>query len=294
MTSSEIMSNEQSLTNDSLKKVKKSSIQGIPLPLRVLEYMSLASAIGLSITAFVLPGDLRLIVAVAIAVGLFVFMFLVNLQLETSYAKEAKDLNLKNKAKLCNSCVSGTKYLPEKNQVTLVVENALQYSQELIEDYKKTRGLARNIYYVLQLGTILLSGVTPILVLVDKLETGSVWLKWLPVICPAIASIVASMVTSFPFQENWISANRVVELLEAEQEKFLLGVTPAYRYYDIVDPIEREKTLRNAIANYIAKVNSIHLKQIQGDAEESKEEKTVEFSESSQQKARVSARKFAP
>jgi len=165
------------------------------------------------------------------------------------------------------------------------VEKALQYSQELIDEYKKTRGLARNIYYVLQLGTIVLSGVTPILVLVDKSETGSVWLKWLPVICPAIASIVASMVTSFPFQENWISANRVVELLEAEQEKFILGTTPAYRYYDIADPAEREKTLRKAIANFIAKVNSIHLKQVERDAAESKEEKKVESSDSGAQKA---------
>lgn len=279
MTSSEMMSNEQNLTSASVKKVEKSSSKGIPLPLKVLEYMSLAAAIGLSITAFVIPGDFRLIVAVAIAVGLFVFMFLVNLQLESKYAQEAKDLNLKNKAMLCNSCVSGTQELPENSKVTPVVEKALRYSQELIDDYKKTRGLARNIYYILQLGTIVLSGITPILVLVDKLETGSVWLKWLPVICPAIASIVASMVTSFPFQENWISANRVVELLEAEQEKFLLGATPAYRYYDIVDPVEREKTLRKAIANYIAKVNSIHLKQIQGDGEESKEEKKVESSE---------------
>lgn len=279
MTSSEMMSNEQNLTNESLKEIKKISRKAIPLPLKVIEYMSLAAAIGFSIAAFVFVGEFRLIVAVASAVGLFVFMFLVNMQLETNYVKEAKELNLRNKAILCNSCVSGSQELPENSKVTPIVEKALQYSQELIDDYKKTRGLARNIYYVLQLGTILLSGITPILVLVDKLETGSLWLKWLPVICPAIASIVASMVTSFPFQENWISANRVVELLEAEQEKLILGVTPAYRYYDIVDPVEREKTLRKAIANYIAKVNSIHLKQIQGDGEESKEEKKVESSE---------------
>ncbi|MGK7904175.1 MAG: DUF4231 domain-containing protein [Hormoscilla sp.] len=276
MTSS-MMSDRGKKPKESVKKVEKSSRKGIALPLKVLEYMSLAAAIGLSITAFVFPGYFWLIVAVAIAVGLFVFMFLVNLQLETNYAKEAKDLNLKNKALLCNSCLSGTKQLTENSQVTPVVEKALRYSQGLIEDYKKTRGLSRNIYYVLQLGTILLSGVTPILVLVDKLETGSVWLKWLPVICPAIASIVASMVTSFPFQENWISANRVVELLEAEQEKLILGVIPAYRHYDIVDPVEREKSLRKAIANFIAKVNSIHLKQIQGDSEESKKAESSEY-----------------
>ncbi len=77
----------------------------------------------------------------------------------------------------------------------------------------------------------------------------------------------------------------MVELLEAEQEKFILGATPAYRYYDIADPAKREKTSRRAIDNFIAKVNSIHLKQVEGDAAESKEEKKVESSDSGAQKA---------
>ena len=62
---------------------------------------------------------------------------------------------------------------------------------------------------------------------------GISWFKWLPVIFPAVASIVASIVTSFPFQENSVAANTTVELLEAEQEKFVLGVTETYRCYDV-------------------------------------------------------------
>lgn len=106
---------------------------------------------------------------------------------------------------------------------------------------KKTRNIARSLYYFLQISTVILSGVTPILVLVDKLETGQPWLKWLPVICPAVASIVASIVTSFPFQKNWVTANTIVELLEAEQEKFILGITPAYRCYDVVGDLEQQQ-----------------------------------------------------
>ena len=101
------------------------------------------------------------------------------------------------------------------------------------------------------------------LVLVDKLDIGVAWFKWLPVIFPAIASIVASVVTSFPFQENWISANTAVELLEAEREKFILGVTQAYRCYDLDDQVQRQKKLKQAIENFINQVNTIHLKQIQ-------------------------------
>jgi hypothetical protein len=125
------------------------------------------------------------------------------------------------------------------------------------------------------MATVILSGVTPILVLVDKLEAGQAWLKWLPVICPAIASIVASIVTSFPFQENWISANTAVELLEAEQEKFILGVTPAYRCYDVTDESQRQQQAKMAIENFINQVNNIHLKQVQGSGDKAfKEEKT--------------------
>jgi hypothetical protein len=80
---------------------------------------------------------------------------------------------------------------------------------------KKVRSVSRNLYYTLQLLTVILSGVTPILVLVDKLEAGQAWLKWLPVLCPALVSIIASIVTSFPFQKNSIAANTAVELLEA-------------------------------------------------------------------------------
>ncbi|AFY57458.1 hypothetical protein Riv7116_5057 [Rivularia sp. PCC 7116] len=149
------------------------------------------------------------------------------------------------------------------NPIVPAREKALGYAQELIKDYKKTRAISRNLYYGLQIGTIILSGVTPILVLVDKIQASDTWLKWLPVIFPAVASIVASIVTSFPFQENWISANTTVELLEAEQEKFVLGITPLYRCYDSINENEQEKRAKKSIENFITQVNNIHLNQVQ-------------------------------
>lgn len=95
------------------------------------------------------------------------------------------------------------------------------------------------------------------------MEAGVSWLKWLPVICPAIASVVASIVTSFPFQETWIAANTTVELLEAEQEKFVLGIGSGYRSYNLVDETERQQKAQQAIENFITQVNNIHLKQVQ-------------------------------
>jgi len=145
----------------------------------------------------------------------------------------------------------------------------------LIDDYKSSRNLARTLYYVLQISTVILSGVTPILVLVDKLEAGQSWLKWLPVICPAVASIVASIVTSFPFEKNWMAANKAVELLEAEQEKFILGISPAYRCYDISEEGKQQQRVSQAIELFINQVNNIHLQIVQpsSDSEQGNQEK---------------------
>ncbi|WP_336884940.1 DUF4231 domain-containing protein [Nostoc punctiforme] len=150
----------------------------------------------------------------------------------------------------------------------------------MIDDYKKIRGVSRNLYYSLQIAVIL-SGVTPILVLVDKLEAGQAWLKWLPVLCPAIASIVASIVISFPFQKNSLAANTAVELLEAEQEKFILGVTPPYRCYDISDETQQQQKTSQALEYFIVQVNNIHLNQLQQTSDR-KSEKTESISSSNE------------
>lgn len=111
----------------------------------------------------------------------------------------------------------------------------------------------------------------------------------MPVIFPAIASIIASVVTSFPFQENWISANTTVESLEAEQEKFILGITPSYRCYDSVDESEQQQKAKEVIENFVTQMNNIHLNQLQAVAEsQKKEEKTQPADQSSQSNSQQS------
>ncbi|NEP77330.1 MAG: DUF4231 domain-containing protein [Okeania sp. SIO3C4] len=273
MTSSETLDSQLNIKADNYKSPPSSP--GILSSLRILEYLSFAAAIGSGVGIYLFPDQIKLSIVLAASIALFIFLYLLNRQLQINYTKTIKDSNLLRKATLYGNVLQ-LENSPENIQITQEVEKALRYTQELIDDYKSTRKQARNIYYLLQLGTIVFSGVTPILVLVDKLETGQPWLKWLPVICPAIASIVASVVTSFPFQENWISANRVVELLEAEQEKFLLGANVSYRIYDVEDTTERGKKARNSIANFITKVNTIHLKQVEGQESSQQEEKKEE------------------
>jgi hypothetical protein len=251
--------------------------------LKIIEYLSLAAFVGACILTRVFPDNQLIVIWGAVFLSNFIFLFLTNRQLAQNSRNRANQLELGKKAELYSYLLNPNNS-SDNNQITPAREKALRYCQELIDDYKNTRETSRNIYYTFQLATVILSGVTPILVLVDKLEAGQSWLKWLPVICPAVASIVASIVTSFPFQENWISANTAVELLEAEQEKFILGVTPAYRCYDVADEAQRQQMAKMAIENFINHVNEIHLKQIQKPNETQSREQNTEPAQSTESK----------
>lgn len=256
-----------------------SPLSRLPLPwLKIGQYLFLAALIGTSIISFVVEKQAIIVIWIAVIVSFLVFLVLLDRQLAQEASRQMQ-LDVAKRAEIYQYLVDEQQQ-PGSNPITVARENALQYCQELIEDYKKSRQTSRNIYYVFQMATIVFSGITPILVLVDKLDIGVVWFKWLPVIFPAVASIVASVVTSFPFQENWISANTAVELLEAEREKFILGVTQAYRCYDIADESQRKKKLKQAIENFINQVNQIHLKQVQEASEtiQKQEEKETETS----------------
>jgi hypothetical protein len=217
----------------------------------------------------------------AIALTAAIFLFVVNRGSINEAKKAAERRQLARKAELYTSLLSNNNSL-DNNTVFPARTKALEYCQDLIRDYRNTRNLARGLYYFLQIATVILSGVTPILVLVDKLETGLPWLKWLPVICPALASIIASIVTSFPFQKNWITANTAVELLEAEQEKFILGISPAYRCYDVTGEVEQQQRISQGIEQFITQVNNIHLQLVQKtDESQADKKESTPISESS-------------
>ncbi|NEQ87125.1 MAG: DUF4231 domain-containing protein [Moorea sp. SIO2I5] len=245
-----------------IEQVSSSSISKPSVLITIGSYLFLAAGVGVGIASIFISDRQILLIVSAACFAVFLFLFLFNQKLWQDYKEANHQLQLTKKSKLCSGLWCGNNST-ENNPITLAIEKTLSYSQELIDDYKNTRRTSRNAYYVAQMLTIILSGITPILVLLDKLETGSALLKWLPVIFPAVASIVASVSTSFPFQENWIAANTTVELLEAEQEKFVLGVTPAYRFSDSSDGARRQQQSQKSIEHFIVQVNKIHLKQVQ-------------------------------
>ncbi|WP_341529943.1 DUF4231 domain-containing protein [Nostoc sp. UHCC 0302] len=238
--------------------------------LKVIEYLLLAAFFSAGIFIIFYSSDKTVVTSGVISLTVSFFLLLINRQLVQEVKKSINQSEITRKAQLYTYLLNNNS--GNKDTAALTRGKALQYCQDLIDDYKRVRSSARNLYYGLQIATVILSGVTPILVLVDKLEAGQAWLKWLPVLCPAIASIVASIVTSFPFQKNSIAANTAVELLEAEQEKFILGVTPSYRCYDVSDEAQQQQKASQALEYFIVQVNNIHLNQLQQQAPEQQSE----------------------
>ncbi|MFN6558463.1 MAG: DUF4231 domain-containing protein [Nostoc sp. ChiSLP01] len=240
--------------------------------IKVIEYLLLAIFVSSILFISFYSTDKTVVIYGTISLTVLFFLLLINREIFQNSQKSADKSELARKAELYTYLLTNNNSW-NQNTLTLARKKALQYCQDLIDDYKRIKNVSRNLYYVLQIATVILSGVTPILVLVDKLESGQPWLKWLPVLCPALASILASIVTSFPFQKNSIAANTAVELLEAEQEKFILGVTQPYRCYDVSDEIQQQQKASQALEYFIVQVNNIHLNQLQ-QASETQSEKT--------------------
>ncbi len=275
MTTSELTNLEnknQTPISDTFKNLSSQPEEKRLFTLKVIEYLLLAVFVSSVLFISFYSTDKTVVIYGTISLTILFFLLLINRQVFQDYKKLADKSELARKAELYTYLLANNNSWNQNTQ-TLARKKALQYCQDLIDDYKRIKNVSRNLYYSLQIATVILSGVTPILVLVDKLEAGQAWLKWLPVLCPALASILASIVTSFPFQKNSIAANTAVELLEAEQEKFILGVTQPYRCYDVADEIQQQQKASQALEYFIVQVNNIHLNQVQ-QASETQSEKT--------------------
>jgi len=123
-------------------------------------------------------------------------------------------------------------------------EKAITYCQDLIEYYKSCRKSYRNTWYASQSATVILSAVTPLLILVNAP-------KILQAIPPALASITGGLAV-FRWQENWVISKATQEALEAELIAFEIGVTEYYRVND-----------DKAIETFTTRINRLHLDQVQ-------------------------------
>lgn len=231
----------------------------VPRRFRVIDFLLVASWIGLAAFTILFIEQREVVTINAAIAGVILLLLILNRRALSDYQVASRYRENQRRAGLYSNFLNTNESDPAINSIRY---RAIQYCQDMTDGYKKTRRNSRNVYYVFQISTIILSGVTPILVLLDKVDVDLPWIKWMPVIFPAIASIVTSLSTSFPFQENWLAANLAVERLEAEQEKFILGVSPAYRLSNLTDDTQRKRKAYDSVESFINQVNQIHLKQV--------------------------------
>jgi len=87
-----------------------------------------------------------------------------------------------------------------------------------IDWYDRKSTANQSAYKKLQFSLIALSSLTPVFILIDKLEItkGMPWLFWLPATTSILVAILASTIKAFRFQENWINYRTTCETLRKE------------------------------------------------------------------------------
>jgi hypothetical protein len=114
--------------------------------------------------------------------------------------------------------------------------------QKMIDWYEKNKRVPRRLYYVSQTATIVLSAVTPVLILWEELP------KAVQALPAAVAGIAAGLNAVYRWRENWVLRAHTSELMKRELVKFRARASEHYR----ADLGEQE-----AIDNFVGRIESI-------------------------------------
>ncbi|MEH2080413.1 MAG: hypothetical protein V7K89_10485 [Nostoc sp.] len=119
---------------------------------KVIEYLLLADFVSSGLFIILLSDDKTVVISGAVSLTFLFFLLLINRQLFQNYKKAAYQSELTKKIELYSYLLTNPNSW-NKDTLTLTRGKALQYSQDLIDDYKKIRGVSRNLYYSLQIAT---------------------------------------------------------------------------------------------------------------------------------------------
>jgi hypothetical protein len=103
------------------------------------------------------------------------------------------------------------------------VEKVLDHCKEMIKYYETGRTRERRLYRLFQTLIIILSALTPILILWTEIP------KPLQALPAALASIAAGVIGIYHFHENWISSKNTAEALKNELLAYETRTTELYR-----------------------------------------------------------------
>jgi len=122
-----------------------------------------------------------------------------------------------------------------------------------IEWYDKKAELNHKWYKILQLGLIILSSLTPVLIAIDFGFPESRILKWIPITSSIIVAILTASLKTFKFQENWINYRTTCETLKKEKYFYEAGI------YDYDSTQDKEATFVERVENLISRENTLWL-----------------------------------
>lgn len=131
----------------------------------------------------------------------------------------------------------------------LRIEKALTHCRSLINYYESRRIKSRRNYQILQIAAIILSGLTPVLILWTDVP------KPIQALPAALASIAAGMVGVFHFQENWVASKNAAESLKSELLAFETRTTEWYRASAGED---------QALDNFVVRIEHLHKGEVSG------------------------------
>ena len=92
----------------------------------------------------------------------------------------------------------------------------------MIRWYDRSRNRARLWYRAFQTSIIVLTGLTPILILWNGVP------RELQAIPPAIAALCAALIAAYHWREDWVRYTVTAEALRSERYKYTTRTTPAY------------------------------------------------------------------
>ena len=74
----------------------------------------------------------------------------------------------------------------------------------------------KKLYEKFQFGLIIFSAITPVLIAIQMDPIISSYLKWFPIITSVFVAILASVLKTFKYQENWLNYRTISETLKKE------------------------------------------------------------------------------
>lgn len=128
-------------------------------------------------------------------------------------------------------------------------QETLDFSKKLVERYRKSKGLHHKCYLGSQTAVIILSGITPLLLLFNVQPA-------IASIPPAAASIAAGLSNTFRYREKYVSSKVTFEEMSFEQKKFELGIEPYTRKGET-------EGSKGAVEIFIKNLESLHKKRME-------------------------------